>query len=77
MIWLILGIALWSGVHLLPMTGRVLRETAIERLGEGPYKGLFSLALLAAIGLMVAGWRTTAPSFLKLPLPTSCQLCVG
>ena len=62
MVWLILGVALWGTVHLLPMAGGALRTRMIERIGEGPYKGLFSLALLGAIGLMVAGWRSTPPA---------------
>ncbi len=57
MVILVLGIALWWASHLFPVycTGR--RAAAIARLGEGPYKGLFSLVTLASVALMVIGYR--------------------
>jgi uncharacterized membrane protein len=52
--WLIAGLALFLGVHvfssLRPARGRV-----IARLGEGGYKGIYSLLSLAGFGLIVAG----------------------
>ena len=68
MICLILGIMLWSGVHLFPALGTTTRAAWIERLGEGPYKGLFALSLVAAIVLMVLGWRSTPPAAVYAPL---------
>lgn len=67
MIWLVLGVALWSGVHLVPSVARGLRDAVVGRLGEQPYKGLFSLALVLAIVLMVLGWRSTMPSSIYAP----------
>jgi uncharacterized membrane protein len=61
MVLLILGVLIWSGVHLIPSRGVAMRAAWIEKLGEGPYKGLFALSLVAAITLMVLGWRSTAP----------------
>jgi len=61
MIFLILGVLIWSGVHLLPSLGVQTRGAWIERIGEGPYKGLFTLSLVGAIALMVVGWRSAAP----------------
>jgi len=61
MILLVLGVFIWSGVHLFPSLGTSLRAACIARLGEGPYKGLFALALVLAIVLMTLGWRSTAP----------------
>jgi uncharacterized membrane protein len=58
---LILGILLWSGAHLVPSVAAEARAGCIERIGEGPYKGLFSLSLVAAIVLMALGWRSTTP----------------
>ena len=40
---LLLGLAIFLGVHMLT-TLRPARAAAIGRLGEGPYKGLYSLA---------------------------------
>jgi len=67
MVWLVLGVLLWSGLHFLPMAARPLRAACIDRVGEGPYKGLFSLGLIGAIVLMVTGWGQTAPIPLYSP----------
>jgi uncharacterized membrane protein len=50
---MILGLALFLSVHLFT-TLRTVRAGVIARLGEGPYKGLYSLA--AAIGLVLIIW---------------------
>jgi uncharacterized membrane protein len=52
---LIVGIAVFLGVHLLPTMGGV-REKLIERLGENGYKALFSLLSLAGFVLLVWGF---------------------
>jgi uncharacterized membrane protein len=61
-ILLVLGVLLWSAAHLFPCVARPARAQLIERLGEGPYKGLFALAIVGSIVLMVFGWRATDPS---------------
>ena len=61
---LILGILIWSGMHLIPALAVQMRAGWIERIGEGPYKGLFALSLVGAITLMVMGWKSTDPVFL-------------
>ncbi len=60
MTWLVLGVLLWSAVHLLPSAAVPVRARAVERLGQA-YQGVFALAILASIGLMVLGWRSTLP----------------
>jgi uncharacterized membrane protein len=60
MIWLALGVLLWSAAHLLPSVAPATRSRWIEGLGEQPYKGCFSLTLIAAIVMMVVGWRGSA-----------------
>jgi uncharacterized membrane protein len=60
MVWLVLGILIWSGVHFVPMAARPLRSASVARIGEGPYKGLFALSLIGAIALMVTGWGQAA-----------------
>ena len=55
MTYLIIGVALFCGIHLLPAaTG--LRRSLIAGIGENPYKGLFSVIALAGIVLMVVGY---------------------
>jgi len=67
MTFLILGILIWSGVHLIPARGVRMRAAWIERIGEGPYKGLFALSLVGAITLMVTGWKSTGPVAIYAP----------
>ncbi|MGB5326546.1 MAG: NnrU family protein [Pseudomonadales bacterium] len=61
MTMLLAGVLLWSFMHLLPGVAATLRRGIIEKLGLGPYKLVYSLILLASIGLMVAGWRASQP----------------
>jgi uncharacterized membrane protein len=52
---LIAGLVLFLGVHTFA-TLRDARATAIGRLGEGPYKGLYSLVSAAGLVLIVWGF---------------------
>lgn len=67
MTMMILGLLLWIGVHLFPSVMPGARASLIEKLGEGPYKGLFALDLVVAILLMVFGWRSTMPEYWYTP----------
>ncbi|MDX1517677.1 MAG: NnrU family protein [Woeseiaceae bacterium] len=58
MLLLIAGVTLWSLVHLFPSLYPSARERLIARLGDGPYRGLFSLDIVIAIVLIVVGWRS-------------------
>jgi uncharacterized membrane protein len=57
---LILGLALWWVSHMFPLVARPRRDAVVARIGEGPWKGLFSLVSLAAIALMVIGYQNAA-----------------
>ena len=50
---LVVGLIVFLGGHAF-VTCRAQRAAAIARIGEGPYKGLFSL--VAAIGLILIGY---------------------
>ena len=52
---MILGLVLFLGVHLLT-TQRELRARFVVSMGEGGYKGFYSLVSLAGLGLMVWGF---------------------
>jgi uncharacterized membrane protein len=69
MAMLVLGLLLFTGVHLVPSLAPGLKARWRERLGAQGYRGSFSLLLLAAIGLIVVGWRNTPPVLLYLPSP--------
>ena len=59
---LILGVLLWSLTHLFPAVLPDTRGRLFEQLGENPYKGVFSLILLAGLILIVIGWRSITPT---------------
>jgi uncharacterized membrane protein len=67
MAWLVLGVLLWSAAHLLKCVAIPFRQRLVDRLGPNPYQGVFSLVILGSIGLMVLGWRSTAPHPIYLP----------
>jgi uncharacterized membrane protein len=54
-------------VHLMPSLAPGFKNSLIARVGEQPYRGLFSLSLLVAVVLIVFGWRSTAPESVYLP----------
>ena len=67
MVWLILGVVLWSWSHLLKRVSPGFRAS----LGDGKAKGLVAVLSLVAIGLMIYGYKTaevvqlwTPPTFL-------------
>lgn len=66
---LIGGIVLWSAVHLLPALAPGVRQALVTRLGTGPWKGLFALAIVASLALIVIGWRSTVPQAVYQPPP--------
>lgn len=66
---ILIGLILFCGVHLLPSLAPGLKASWLVKLGEGGYKGTFSLLLLAGIASIVLGWRSTLPEHLYLPSP--------
>jgi uncharacterized membrane protein len=66
---LLIGLLLFCGVHLVPSLAPGLRASWFEKMGEGGYKGSYSLLLLGGIVMMVLGWRSTLPTSVYLPSP--------
>ncbi len=64
MIYLSLGVVLWSVIHFVPSLAPALKARVIESFGAKAYKIIFSLTVVAAILLMIFGWRSSDPSFL-------------
>lgn len=54
---LLLGVLLWSVVHLFPISMPSARADVVARLGKGPYKGLFALLIVLSLVMIVFGWR--------------------
>jgi len=69
MIKLVLGVSLWSVVHLIPAVAVDFRKNLIGKIGEKPYKGLFALFMVLALYLVISGWKATLPvNFYAPPL---------
>lgn len=68
MIWLVLGVVLWSGIHFVPTLAIPFRQRLITSWGNGRYQAVFSIIVLSSIVLMVIGWRST-PEVLLYQLP--------
>jgi uncharacterized membrane protein len=59
--YLIVGIAVFGGVHVFSMLLPQQRNALKAQFGEGPYKGLYSLISLAGLALMIWGfWSLTS-----------------
>lgn len=67
MLLLVAGVLLWSAIHLFTALGRDARAGVVSRIGLNPYKGLYSVALVLALVLIVMGWRSTPPTSVWLP----------
>ena len=53
---LIAGLLLFFGTHSLRILVPGVRARLVARLGEGPWKGLYSLAAIAGVVLMIRGF---------------------
>jgi uncharacterized membrane protein len=69
MILLILGLVLWGATHSFKILAPVPRAAAVERMGEGPWKGVISVLTLVAVALMVLGYQDAA--FIEVWTPPS------
>ena len=65
---LLIGLAVFLGIHVLPMVPGV-RDRAVRSLGEGPYKGLFTL--VSAAGLVLIVWGKAVADFVPVYDPPS------
>lgn len=58
---LITGVSLWIIAHLFKAAAPSVRDQLEKKLGAGPYRGVFSLVIVASLVLIVAGWRSALP----------------
>lgn len=65
---LALGLILFLGLHSIRIVAEGARERAIARLGEGPWKGIYSL--LSAIGFVLIVWGFAAARYTSAELWT-------
>jgi uncharacterized membrane protein len=67
---LVLGLVIFLGLHSIRICAEPLRAQAIARLGEGPWKGIYSLVSVIGFVLIVWGFaqaRFTAPELWTAP----------
>ncbi|MCK5325482.1 MAG: hypothetical protein KAJ57_05720 [Woeseiaceae bacterium] len=67
MLLLIAGLLLFTIVHLFPSALAESRTSLVEKLGTNPYRGLFSVAIVVALALIVVGWKSATPTSVYLP----------
>ena len=56
---LALGVLLWSVVHFFPAAATGLKKSLVSRVGEYPYKGIFTLVTVLSLYLIITGWQST------------------
>tara|TARA_R110000823_G_scaffold130015_17_gene258079 strand:- start:12057 stop:12617 length:561 start_codon:yes stop_codon:yes gene_type:complete len=77
MLLLLLGIALFAAVHFIPSLAPSLKVAWVQRMGENGYKGVFSLLLLAALAMIIVGWRSATPVYLYTPPAILYPIALG
>jgi uncharacterized membrane protein len=66
---MLLGMVLFLGVHSMRVFADGARDSLIQRLGPGAYKGLYSLASIAGFVLIVWGYGLTRTAPVELWMP--------
>ena len=56
MVLLIIAALLWFGIH-VGISGTRLRDRLVRRIGERPFRGLFSLLSILASCLLLGAWN--------------------
>ena len=64
---LAIGVLIWSVVHFIPAIAIDLKKNMVNRFGEYPYKGIFTLMMVVAIYLMISGWKLAVPEVDYVP----------
>lgn len=66
---LVAGLVLFLGVHSVSIIGDGVRGAIVRAIGEGPWKGLYSLVAAVGLGLVVYGYGAArmTPEVLFLP----------
>lgn len=58
---LIIGIITWSVAHLFKAVSPDNRDRIERKLGESPYRAVFSLVIIGSLILIVMGWKSAVP----------------
>ena len=71
MLVLILGLILFLGIHSIRIFAPAWRDQRVSSMGEGPWKGIYSLVSLAGFVLLVWGYGMARPEAAFLYEPPS------
>ncbi|MFT4717521.1 MAG: putative membrane protein [Paracoccaceae bacterium] len=69
MFYLLVGLAMWWGTHLLKRVLPGMRRDMDKTIGIGPSKGIISVLILASVVLMFIGYRSADLTPLYTPFP--------
>ena len=58
---LVIGVLLWSMVHFIPSLAPDFKKSMLNRSGEYPYKGAFTLLMVISLYLIISGWSSLTP----------------
>jgi uncharacterized membrane protein len=76
MTYLILGLVLFIGIHMVPSMG-TLKNSLSGKLGASAYQGVYSLIALAGLGLIIFGMRAAPFESVWGPPPWGRLLALG
>ena len=74
---LVVGVLLFACVHFIPSLAPSFKANALTNIGEDAYKGIFSLLLLSAFGVIIMGWRSVVPVSIYLPFPALHKIALS
>lgn len=64
---LIVGVAAFIGLHLIPYFAISFRTGMVAKIGIGGYRGIFAIAVLTSMAGIIFGWRGTVPDMVFVP----------
>lgn len=67
MAWLVVGVSAFCVIHLFPAVLHGQHDQLEQKLGENPYRGLFSLLIVGSLVLIVVGWKSAVPTAVYQP----------
>ena len=77
MLLLIIGLVLFLGIHSVSIVAEGWRDSTMQRVGEGAWKGIYSLVSLAGFGLIVWGYGEARLDHVLLYAPPAWLRHVG
>lgn len=65
----LVGLVLFLGIHSVSIVAPAWRQEQVVRMGEGPWKGLYSVAAALGLGLLIYGYGVARHSPIVLYTP--------